>query len=50
MTIPGGPLAKTPDSHARGLGSILGEETRSDMPQLKILYEDPVPPNKLNKS
>ena len=32
MTIPGGPLAKTPDSHARGLGSILGEETRSDMP------------------
>ena len=36
MTIPGGPLAKTPDSHARGLGSILGEETRSDMPQLKI--------------
>ena len=32
-----------------GLGFISGQETRSHMPQLKILYEDPVPPNKLNK-
>ena len=32
--FPGGPVAKTPSSHARGLGSIPGQGTRSHMPKL----------------
>ena len=35
--ILGGPVAKTPHTHARGPGSIPDRETRSHMPQLKIL-------------
>ena len=33
--FPGGPVAKTPRSHAGGPGSIPGQGTRSLMPQLK---------------
>ena len=36
--IPGGPAIKTPRSQCRGLGLILGQGTRSHMPQLKILH------------
>ena len=33
--FPGDPVAKTPRSQCRGLGSIPGQGTRSHMPQLK---------------
>ena len=32
--FPGGPVAKTPSSHARGMASIPGQGTRSHMPKL----------------
>ena len=36
--FPGGPVAKTPSSHAGSPGSIPGQGARSHMLQLKILY------------
>jgi len=40
--FPGDPVAKTPRSQCRGLGSIPGQGTRSHMPQLR----DQAQPNK----
>ena len=40
--FPGGPVAKTPCSQCRGLGSIPGQGTRSHMPRLR----DQAQPNK----
>ena len=40
--FPGDPVAKTPRSQCRGLGSIAGQGTRSHMPQLR----DQAQPNK----
>ena len=34
--FPGGPVAKTPHSQCRGLGSIPGQGTRSQVPQLRV--------------
>ena len=34
--FPGGPVAKTPHSQCRGLGSIPGVGTISHMPQLRV--------------
>ena len=34
--FPGGPVAKTPHPKAWGPGLIPGQETRSNMPQVKI--------------
>ena len=38
--FPGGPVAKTPHSQCRGLGSIPSQGTRSHVPQLRV----PMPP------
>ena len=36
--FPGGPLAKTPYSQCRGLGSIPAQGTRPHMPQLRVAH------------